>query len=342
MLFAKPAPPSLNLALQGGGAHGAFTWGALDALLEHSELGFEGISGTSAGAMNAVVMAHGLMQGGRDGARQALESFWSAIAKSSPIDLTVPAQHGEGIALAPAVKMMMQWAQFFSPDQLNPFDFNPLRNIIADQIDFAALRRHCPVQLFIAATHANSGKLRLFRNNELTVDTLLASACLPTIHRSIIIDGEPYWDGGYSANPAIFPLFYECQSTDILLILLTPIEHHSTPNSAAEIKTRALEISFNAAFLREMRSFAQYRANLGRSWLASIGRLERRATRIKFHLIEAEDFLGGLASDTKLAANTRFFEQLRQQGQQRTQTWLSQHLDSVGKRSSVDVDKLFG
>lgn len=341
MLFRKRTPRSINLALQGGGAHGAFTWGVLDALLENSDLAFEGVSGTSAGAMNAVVLAHGLMQGGRDGARAALEKFWLAVAHSSPIDLTVPTQHGESVGLAPALKIMLQWAQFFSPGQLNPFDFNPLRGILVEQIDFAALRQHCPVQLFIAATHANSGKLRLFRNHELSADALLASACLPTMHRPIIIDGEPYWDGGYSANPAVFPLFYECRSTDILLVLLTPIEYKTTPNSAVEIKTRALEIGFNAAFLREMRSFALIRAHLGRSWLASLGGLEHRAARMNFHLIEAEDFLGSLASDTKLAANPRFFEQLREQGRQRTDNWLEQHLAQVGKSSSANLSELF-
>ena len=197
------SPVRINLALQGGGAHGAFTWGVLDALLEDGRCEFEGVSGTSAGAMNAIFLAQGLMAGGREGgrehARAALSRFWTAVASSSPFD-----QSGNAAAsMAPAMKLMLQWTEYLSPEQLNPLDLNPLRDIIAEQIDFAALRRASPVKLFIAATHANSGKLRIFRNAELSVDTLLASACLPTIHRSIVIDGEPYWDGGYSANPAV-------------------------------------------------------------------------------------------------------------------------------------------
>ncbi|TXT29623.1 MAG: NTE family protein [Rhodocyclaceae bacterium] len=217
-MHLKPAKThAINLALQGGGAHGAFTWGVLDALLEDSAFTFDGVSGTSAGAMNALCLAHGLMTGGRDGAREALARFWTGVAASSPF-----AKSGDaGGEVNPALKLMLQWTNHLSPEQLNPFDLNPLRDILGEQFDFARLRHDAPVKLFIAATHANSGKLRLFRNHELSVDTLLASACLPTIHRTIVIDGEPYWDGGYSANPAVFPLAYQCTSPDILLILLT-------------------------------------------------------------------------------------------------------------------------
>jgi NTE family protein len=202
MLSRTSKTRSLNLALQGGGAHGAFTWGVLDALLEDSAFDFEGVSGTSAGAMNALCLAHGLMTGGRDGARETLARFWTSVAASSPF-----ASSGEaGAGMNQALQLMLLWTNHLNPEQLNPFDLNPLRDILGEQFDFARLRRESPVKLFIAATQANSGKLRLFRNHELSVDTLLASACLPTIHRTIVIDGEPYWDGGYSANPAVFPL----------------------------------------------------------------------------------------------------------------------------------------
>jgi NTE family protein len=331
--------PTINLALQGGGAHGAFTWGVLDALLEDGEFDFEGVSGTSAGAMNAVCLAQGLLAGGREGGRQALANFWRSVAMTAPFD-----SGGSSPALSSAMKMMLQWTDYLSPEQLNPLDLNPLRDIISDQIDFAALRRHSPVKLFIAATHANSGKLRVFNNHELSLDALLASACLPTIHRTIVIDGEPYWDGGYSANPAVFPLFYQCVATDILLVLLTPLRYTETPVSAADIKHRLLELSFNSTFLREMRMFAHLREQIGNTWLPEwlpIGRFERRISRLRFHAITADALLGQLPAETKLTVSLPFFERLRDDGREHAKKWLSQNRSVVGKAGSLDLGKLF-
>jgi NTE family protein len=330
----------LNLALQGGGAHGAFTWGVLDALLEDSAFEFEGVSGTSAGAMNALCLAHGLMTGGRDGARETLARFWTSVAASSPF-----ASSGEtGTGMNQALQLMLLWTNHLSPEQLNPFDLNPLRDILDEQFDFARLRRESPVKLFIAATHANSGKLRLFRNQELSVDTLLASACLPTIHRTIVIDGEPYWDGGYSANPAVFPLAYQCDSPDILLILLTPLRYTETPVSAQDIRQRLLELSFNSTFLREMRMFAHLREEASTSWLSRwlpVGRLERRIKHLRFHAISAEDLLGELPSGSKLTVNLPFFERLRDSGRGHAQRWLDEHRSSVGERPTLELGNLF-
>ena len=331
--------PTLNLALQGGGAHGAFTWGVLDALLEDGTLDFEGVSGTSAGAMNAVCLAHGLMVGGRDGARRALADFWTAVANSSPFDT-----ENASPALAPAMKMMLQWADYLSPEQLNPLDLNPLRDILGQQIDFARLRRASPVKLFIAATHANSGKLRIFHNHEMSLDALLASACLPTIHRTVTIDGEPYWDGGYSANPAVFPLLYQCTTPDILLVLLTPLHYSETPASAADIKLRLRELAFNATFLREMRMFAHLREQIGNSWLPEwlpIGRFERRIGRLRFHAISADSLLGDLPAASKLAVSLPFFERLRDDGRQHARDWLTRHRAALGQQATLDLARLF-
>lgn len=338
--FLRRGPPAINLALQGGGAHGAFTWGVLDALLEDGRLRLDGISGTSAGAMNAVVLAQGLMVGGPEGARAALQAFWTAVAASSPFDVAVPAADGKNMLLTPAMRLMMQWTQYFSPEQINPFDVNPLRDIVAKQVDFERLRAHSPVKLFIAATHANSGKLRLFRGPELTADMVLASACLPTLHRSVVIDGEPYWDGGYAANPAVYPLFEECTGRDILLVMLAPLLHKSTPQSAAEIKGRMLELAFNATFLREMRMFARLHGQVSRSWLR-LGSLERRLAHTNFHVIEASELMSGLSTESKLAAHLPFFEQLKAQGRERAQAWLLANHGHVGQRSSVDLGALF-
>ena len=340
MLFQTGKTSPLNLALQGGGAHGAFTWGVLDALLEDSAFTFEGVSGTSAGAMNALCLAHGLMTGGRDGARETLTRFWTSVAASSPFSSGGEANPG----MAQAMKLMLQWTNHLSPEQLNPFDLNPLRDILDEQFDFARLRRDSPVRLFIAATHANSGKLRLFRNHELSVDTLLASACLPTIHRTIVIDGEPYWDGGYSANPAVFPLVYQCTSPDILLVLLTPLRYTEKPVSAEEIRLRLLELSFNSTFLREMRMFAHLREEVRTSWLPKWlpgGRIEHRIGQLRFHAITADALLGDLPAGSKLTVNLPFFERLRDSGREHAQNWLHEHRGSVGKNGTLELGQLF-
>lgn len=332
--------PTVSLGLQGGGAHGAFTWGVLDYLLEDGRVDFDGVSGTSAGAMNAVVLAHGLATGGRRGARQALHDFWNAVATRAPIDVTIPS--GGSVALMPAVKFMLQWTHFLSPEQLNPFNFNPLRDILEEQLDFEVVRRRSPVNLFIAATHANSGRLRLFREQELTAEMVLASACLPSLHHTILIDGEPYWDGGYSANPAIFPLVYDCGCKDILLVMLAPLNHKKTPKTAAEINSRVLELAFNATFLREMRMFALMRENLGKWWFPRVTRLARRVHNSRFHIVEAEDFFGELSADTKLATSLGFLETLRDQGRQRARQWLDCHFGAIGRTCSADLAVMFG
>jgi NTE family protein len=340
MAFTRSGHPTINLALQGGGAHGAFTWGVLDYLLEDGRLRFEGVSGTSAGAMNAVVLAHGLLDGGSDGARAALERFWMAIAEATPSAATVASADGQSVTLAPAYRRMLRWANYFSPEQLNPFDFNPLRDVINAQIDFERLRARSVVKLFVAATNANSGKLRMFHLAELSADTILASACLPTMHRAVEIDGEPYWDGGYSANPAVFPLFYECRSRDILLVLLSPLKHKETPRSVQVINERMLEFAFTSTFLREMRMFAHLRDHLKKSRFL-IGHLERRAVSTNFHVIDAQEFMIDLTAETKLAANRKFFETLKDLGREHARTWLEQHHKCVGRSSSVEISELF-
>lgn len=332
--------PQLNLALQGGGAHGAFTWGVLDALLEQ-ELRFDGVSGTSAGAMNAVVLAHGLAHGGPDGARQALRQFWSAVASSLPFEVAMPAADGRHVVLTPHLRLMLQWSHYFSPEQINPFDLNPLRDILHAQVDFERLRRQSPVRLFLAATHVNSGKLRLFRNPELTADTVLASACLPTMHRTAMVDGEPYWDGGYAANPAVFPLFHECTATDILLVMLSPLTHKAPPQGAQDIRHRMMELAFNATFLREMRMITHLREQVQTIPWWRRGPVERRFARANFHLVEATELMSELHAESKLAANRQFFETLFQLGRERAQGWLAKHQPDIGRRSSADLASLF-
>lgn len=332
--------PRLNLALQGGGAHGAFTWGVLQALLDDHRIEFEGISGSSAGAMNAVVLADGWMKGGRDGAREGLTRFWTAVGQQLP-----PAMVSQGLSdsidLSPASKLLAGWAGYFSPSQLNPFDLNPLRQLVAGLIDFERLRTASPFKLFVGTTQASSGQLRVFREHELTVDVLLASACLPKIHHAIEIDGQPYWDGGYSANPAVFPLFYGCDSRDVLLVLLSPTHRAGSLRTVEEIEARIAELGFSAHFMREMRTFTQATAYSQRGFVLR-GRLERRLHQMRFHLVDADDLAPMRRSETKILAYGPFLERLREHGRERAAHWLAAQGAAVGQRSSVDLAARFG
>ena len=331
----REGPLRLNLALQGGGAHGAFTWGVLGALIDDPRLAFEGLSGSSAGAMNAVVFADGWMKGGREGARQGLADYWAFVGQQLHAGMVVQGKDDE-LGLSPASKLLATWAGYFSPTQLNPFDLNPLRDWLDGHIAFDRLRVHSPFKLFVGATQANTGKLRVFREHELTLDMLLASACLPRIHRPVMIDGQPYWDGGYSANPAVFPLFYDCDSRDVLLVLLNPLQREGTPQSVQEIQTRILELAFSANFMREMSVFAMAKDFSGPG-LLTMGRLERRLQSMRFHMIDSSKLAALQRTETQLLAYGPFLEALRAQGHERAAQWLSVHADSVGRRSSTDV-----
>ncbi len=333
-------PTRLNLALQGGGAHGAFTWGVLDALLDDPRIEFEGLSGSSAGAMNAVVLAHGWLQGGRAGAKEALATFWTELGQQMPWGL-MTRRKGDSIGFSPAGKLFSSWAGQFSPMQLNPFDLNPLRDLLVDQIDFDRLRTHSPFKLFVGTTQVSTGKLRVFRESELNVEVLLASACLPKIHRTVVIDGEAYWDGGYTANPAVFPLFYECEARDVLLVLLNPLRREGTPSSVAEIETRIAELGFSANFMREMRMFAQARQFSTASRFGR-GRLEQRLLGMRFHMVDTSHLESLGRSDSKLLPHGPFLQRLQQQGREQAVVWLQEQATAIGQRSSIDLQALFG
>ncbi|HVY05367.1 MAG TPA: patatin-like phospholipase family protein [Burkholderiales bacterium] len=315
---------SLNLALQGGGALGALTWGVLDRLLDERRLRIEAISGTSAGAMNAVALASGWMAGGRRGAQKALADFWTDVGNA-----------GQSI---PAVsRLMIDLSRLFAPRQLNPFDINPLRKIIADRIDFAALRSRRAIRLFVAATRLKTGSLKLFENRELSVDALLASACLPTLNQAIEIDGEAYWDGGYSGNPALYPLLYRCRTPDILVVRLQPFERAELPRTADDIRARMTDFQFNATFLREMRGFALAKRAIEKQWLP-LGGIARRLKRMNFHLVEADDLIGAMRMDKALHATPDFLLKLKDEGRNRADAWLERNAGHVGRQSTIDLD----
>lgn len=334
--FLRPRRPALNLALQGGGAHGAFTWGVLDALLEADRFDIAGASGTSAGAINAVLLAHGLHHGGAAGARTALDGFWTALGGSIPFEwLTV----GEDDALAfnPLARLMMRFSKMFAPHELNPTGRNPLRDLLLQQVDFAALQASSSPRLAIAATHANSGRLRVFDNAALTVDALLASTCLPTLHHTVMVDGEPYWDGGYSANPALMPLLADTRcARDTLVVLLASRGHTKTPRKTTEIAERAMDIAFQAPLLRELELLDALQAEARGRWWPTTG-LQGRIAQARWHLVDGAPVLAALRGETRLIAHLPFLLRLRDAGRAAAQIWMAEAGDQVGRQGSVDL-----
>lgn len=328
----------IDLALQGGGAHGAFTWGVLDRLLDEPELQIDGISGTSAGAMNAAVLAHGHIEGGVAGARAAMEKFWREVSRAARFS---PFQRGPLDVLlgrwtldhSPFFVAMDMMARVVSPYNANPLGTNPLRSILADAVDFGRLSQS-PIKLFVTATNVRTGRGRVFRSGEITPDVLLASACLPTLFQAVEIDGEPYWDGGYSGNPTITPLVRECDSQDTILVQINPVERPGTPRSARDILDRVNEVSFNAVLLKELRMIA-----LLRKIAHPDGDEGARWANMRIHRV-ASDIMLDLGYSSKLNAEWAFLTMLRDRGSQAADAFLTAHRDDLGRRSSLDLDAL--
>lgn len=331
----------LSLALQGGGAHGAFTWGVLDRLLEIGQIDVEGISATSSGAMNAVMMAQGLTLGGPDRAREELTRFWETVAERSPFEMPAPGVFGLISGAEPPTWMQayLGLSRSLSPYVINPFDINPLRDLLREKVDFDRLRSDCDIKLFVAATRVSTGRIRIFKNDELSVDALLASACVPSLHHAVQIDGESYWDGGFAGNPALFPLIYECRSEDIVIVMLHPLQREKTPTSAKAIWEHMSELAFNTAFMREMQSIAHLKQQAEQLW--GFGPVERRIKRLKLHLIEGEDSLSDLSHTSRFNARWSFLTHLRDRGREHASQWLEEEFPQVGTRSTLDLETHF-
>jgi len=331
-------PLLIDLALQGGGSHGAFTWGVLDRLLEEPWLRISGISGTSAGAMNAVVLADGWMEGGAEGARVALGKYWRQVSRAAAFS---PLQRSSldrlmgrwTLDASPAYVAMDLLSRVLSPYDLNPLGLNPLRCILAQSINFDRLVRS-PIKLFITATNVRTGRGRIFRNAEITADVLLASACLPTMFRAIEIDGEPYWDGGYVGNPTITPLIRETDAHDTILVQINPRERPETPRSAGDILDRLNEISFNSPLMKELRMIALLHQ------VADPGTGEgARWAQMRTHRIMT-DALAKFGASSKLNAEWEFVAMLQAEGQRAASEFLEASADDLGKRSTADLDVL--
>lgn len=354
-----PVPPHgpINLALQGGGSHGAFTWGVLDALLEDGRLGFEGISGTSAGAMNAVAMAHGLAQAQgqsagaqRESARESLRVFWDGVVSMGALQSSISQAHRVpfdllfgGLAAFTGQQSPGQmvsdaltgfWGKSFSPYQTNPLDINPLHDFLEQQIDFDRLAAFKGVKVFVLATKVSTGKAEIFSGKRLTAKAVMASACLPTVFRAVEIEGEAYWDGGFSGNPAIHPLVYDCQSRDVLLVQINPLRRNSLPTSAADILDRLNEITFNSALIAEMRAIDFVKRLLAEGKLDPL-----RYKDVLMHRIDGGKELDDYPASSKAQTDSTLIYQLRDLGRRCAAQWLEKTLPDVGVVSSIHIAK---
>jgi NTE family protein len=331
----------VNLALQGGGAHGAFTWGVLDRLLEDQRVVLEAVSGTSAGAMNAVVMVDGLMRGGTEGARQKLREFWEAVGEASRFNLL---QRGPLSVLTQNWSLDLSLGYYLfdtitrslSPYEFNPLNLNPLKDILERTVDFDLVRSCDKLKLFISATNVETGRVRVFGGDTLTADMVMASAALPILFQAVEIDGKHYWDGGYMGNPVLFPLTHVKSSRDILIVQINPIEREGVPRTAHEILNRINEISFNASLLHELRAFDLVRRMLTAHHLKADDHRE-----VFIHIIDGQEALAGLGASSKFNPERAFLEHLFEVGRKAATDWLDAHYESLGHESSVDIRHLF-
>jgi NTE family protein len=332
---AKSGVKTVNLALQGGGAHGAFTWGVLDRLLEEERIAFEGISATSAGAMNALVVAYGLTVGGREGGRTALTNYWRRISHAAMASPLQPSaldrlMGDHSLRWSPAFLFFDLMTRLMSPYEFNPMNFNPLREVVEQSVDFSVLNApECPYKIFLSATNVKTGKVKIFERGELSVDAALASACLPFMFQTVEIAGEPYWDGGYMGNPALFPLIYNCTSTDVVIVHINPVAREEVPKTAADILNRINEISFNSSLMREMRAIAFVTRLIDQS--------QFDGKRMFIHAIADDQLMTHLGVASKLNADWEFVTHLRDIGRKRAGEWIDSNYGEIGTRSTVDI-----
>lgn len=337
----RPSAKKINLALQGGGAHGAFTWGVVDQILADGRLEITGISGASAGAVNAVMVADGLARGGPDEARQRLASFWRAASTGGTLPPVQRAVTDRMLSMMPfAITPVQSWfetmAHYFSPYELNPFDYNPLNGLIARLVDFEAIRSG-DLELFISATNVHTGRLRIFPRDKITAEVVMASAALPFMFRAVEIDGIPFWDGGYMGNPAIFPFLQATEADDVLVVQINPVTRPATPKTSSEIIGRLNEITFNSALISELRAMDFV------TQLIDDGHLPPgRYRRLNFHRIDLGVLATRLAGASKLKTDFEFLDLLRRAGQRAARRFLDQHFDDIGTRSTLDLAEASG
>lgn len=337
-----PKKKKVNLALQGGGAHGAFTWGVLDKFLERDVFTIEGISATSAGSMNAVALAQGMMEGGNEGARKLLHEFWQATSSySAALGVTTPSPLD--LFLEPYTKVPSNFYFFstimnlFSPYQFNPMNFHPIREVLENIIDIEKIKKQSTIKLFICATNVKTGKIRIFTEPELSINAILASACLPKLFQAVEVEGEYYWDGGYLGNPAIFPLIYNTNSKDIIILHVVPIVRSVIPTNIMEIDTRLREVSFNSSLMREMRAIAFVTKLIDEGWIRE--EHHHRLKRMYIHCLRADQALAQLPLASVMVPDWQFLLQLRDLGRQAAEDWLQENYAAIGNKTTINFDE---
>ncbi|MFZ5792647.1 MAG: patatin-like phospholipase family protein [Pseudomonadota bacterium] len=318
----EEAPRLLSLALQGGGSFGAFTWGVLDRLLEEDGIAFDVLSGTSAGAVNAVLLADGLAAGGPEEARQRLRQFWKR-ASDAALFMPFGRLAGAGAVASAATTTLALSTQLVSPYQFNPLGLNPLRTALADLVDFERLRKASPLRLLVAATQVRNGRLRLFRETELTLDAVLASACLPLLHHAIEIEGEWYWDGGLSANPPLRQAVMASETDDVVIVQLTPENLDEVPQLSPAIHRRVSQIAFNSPLQMEIETIADLCERCRKEGLFR-SRFCRKLQRLRLHRIAAEDAVDGLDRTSALNLDWAFLTRLMESGRRAAEKWLAE------------------
>lgn len=332
----------INLALQGGGAHGAFTWGVLDLLLQQKDIDISMISSTSSGALNAVAVADGLLTDGREGARQRLEDIWSAISEAgrlSPIRRTFADRLSGNWSLtnSPGFHMVDFVTRFYSPYQFNPLDFNPVKEILEEHINFQRLRDRDDVRIFVSATSVETGRVKVFDHEHLSADVVLAAGCLPLVNQSVKIDGMPYWDGGFTGNPPLFPFGHHSDTDDVVIVQLTPLTRKGTPKSRQEITDRIYEISFNNSMLYELERLDLFsRLNHSEHPHAEDHR------DIRLHMIEDLDLIRSLGVSSTLNMEWAFLTHMRDQGRAAARAFLDKNYEELGASSTFDYKALLG
>ncbi len=343
--MARRPVKSINLALQGGGSHGAVTWGVLDRLLEDGRLKIEAISGASAGAVNAAALAYGLHLNGAAGAREKLDELWRAVSDAGAVYSPVRRTPFEilmkdmNLDDSLAYQAFDVFTRIFSPYQFNPFNINPLRDILKKCIDFDDLRRCKATKLFLSATNVRTGKVHLFETKDASAEAVLASSCLPFLFKAVEIDGEHYWDGGYMGNPVLYPFIYNAQSSDVVIVHVNPLDRDEIPLTAPEILNRINEISFNSSLLRELRAISFVHKLLDEGWLKK--KFHDRLRDIRIHSIRSDQTLTDLSVASKFSTDWEFLSDLKTRGRKIADEWLNENYGAIGKTSSVDVRAMF-
>jgi len=337
----KTTIKNINFALQGGGSHGAYSWGVLDRFLEEEDINIEAISGTSAGAMNAAVLVNGYAKGGRAGAKDLLEKFWRRVSEAaafspmskSPVERMIT---GWNMDSSPTYHWFDMMSRIFSPYELNPLNVNPLKMVLDDMLDMELFRKSNSIQCFVTATHVTSGQARVFSRDEISTEVLLASSCIPFMFQAVAVEGEFYWDGGYMGNPTIWPLIYNSNSEDVILVQINPIHNEQIPRTAPEIINRLNEITFNSSLIAEMRAIDFV------SRLIRQKRVEKnRYKDMRMHLIYSQEEMHHLNASSKMNADWNFFIHLRDIGREAADSWLKQNKAMLGVKSTLDIRKKF-